>query len=200
MRKRVLDSMRKLLLPFLLSLLFATAHAQNFRPYVSEQASLVSQPGYRPVESITNVGAAYQVSRFTFFSVARTRFFDHDSKAVTWVSGGNYRFYKGFNAGVAEVNFHAWVPKPVKYVYWNAPTVALGWSGKRDSVEVFRTLGGGGVRVAHDNWDYQYEHRLTHHLSLLGEVQSYQYKYPNAKKSPRAMDAEVDMGVKWYLR
>jgi len=152
------------------------------------------------VESISNVGLTYRVSRVNLYSVSRFRFFDHGSRAVTWISGGNYRYYRGFTAGVAEVNFHAYLPKSPNYVYWNAPSVQLGWNGKRDSILVLRTLGGGGVRVAHDNWSYQYEHRMTKNVSLIGEVQSYQYKYPNPKKSPRSMDAELNLGVKVYLR
>ena len=145
------------------------------------------------------MGASYTENRLTAFTVARFRLAS-EFQAITWISGGSFRYYKGFNLGVAEVNFHAWVPKPTKYVVWNAPSVKRGYASKRFNVDVFRLLGGGGVRAAHDNWDFQGEYKLNKKFSLLGEVQSYQYKYPNVKKSPRSMDAEVDIGVKYYIK
>ena len=184
----------------LLIILSALPAFSQANAFVSEQLVTVSQPGYAPTESMTNVGVSYHYKPFTAFSTSRFRFFD-DSKAITWISGSTVGYGK-WNIGVAAVNFHAYLPKTKKpdYIEWTTPTVKIGWADKNNAFDFYRLLGGGGVRAGHDNWDLQYERKITGHLGLLAEIQGYEYKYPNAKKSPRTPDVEVDMGVKWYLK
>ena len=183
-----------------LLLMLASPSFCQTNAFVSEQLVTVSQPGWAPTESMTNVGVSDRYKHFTAFSTSRFRFFDN-SKAVTWISGGSASYGK-WNVGVAAVNFHAYLPKTKKpnYIEWTTPTVKLGWSDKGNTIDFYRTIGGGGVRGGHDNWDLQYERKVTGRFAFLAEVQGYEYKYPNAKKSKRTPDVEMDMGIKCYLK
>lgn len=168
-----------------------------FRPFVATQVVVVNQPGFGHVESLNQVGANYRIERFTFFSIARIRLGGDDRRSINWMSGGAFRFYKGFNAGAALVNLNAW--QPAGHIQGNFLSVNAGYVAKKWQSLVFHNFGS-AARGGKDNWDFQNEYKLTKRLSILGDVQMYQYKYPNPKKSPRAWDAEGDIGLKWYFR
>lgn len=198
--------MRKLLLFLLLAATVATAQEKPpaFRPFVATQVVVADQPGFWHVESLNQIGATYRIQRLTLFSIARIRFGADSHENINWMSGGSFRFYKGFTAGAALVNNNSWQPANAKlhipeHVQGNFLSLNGGYIAKKWQTLVFHNFGS-APRGGKDDWDIQNEYKLTKHLSLMGDVQLYQYKYPSVKTSPRAWSAEGDIGVKWYFR